>query len=380
MFLQRLSLRNFRNFDDEFVELPKGGVALIGDNGQGKTNFLEAIYYLEIFRSFRGARDEQLIAFGGEHFRVEGHLADGDSGEEVNVAAGYARDGRRKKVTVDGSEPARVGEAIGRVGAIVFTASDVEIVAGGPGARRRFLDITLSLGEPGYLQMLQRYRQVLSQRNSLLRDGASTAELAAWNEGLVDAGSHVTEARARWVASRQNSFLRVYSAISGGQEGGLDYVPSIPIPDGSPAAEVPSVETWAEAFRFQLERLADRERRRGQTVVGPHRDDLAFWVAGSDDSVRLRDFGSAGQQRTAAVALRMVEAEKLRSVRGRRPIVMLDDVFAELDPQRAERVVGLFTAEEWGQVIVTSPKPSEFAFMGDTLAEYRIASGVVRRV
>jgi len=355
---------------------------LIGDNGQGKTNLLEAIYYLEIFRSFRGARDEQLVAFGGEYFRVEGHLGGGDTSAEVEVAAGYARDGRRKKVTVDGREPARVGEAIGRVGAIVFTASDVEIVAGGPGARRRFLDITLSLGEPGYLQLLQRYRQVLSQRNSLLRDGAGTVELSAWNEGLVDAGSHIAEARARWVSSRQDSFLRIYSAISGGQEGGLDYVPSIPIPipDGGSAPEVPSVETWAEAFRFQLERLADRERRRGLTVVGPHRDDLAFWVAGGDDVVRLRNFGSAGQQRTAAVALRMVEAENLRSAQGRRPIVMLDDVFAELDPQRAERVVGLLTAEEWGQVIVTSPKPSEFAFMGGTLAEYRIASGVVGRV
>ena len=380
MFLQRLRLRNFRNFDDDAVELPESGAALIGDNGQGKTNFLEAIYYLEIFRSFRGARDEQLIAFGDEHFRVEGHLGGGDTSGEVDVAAAYARDGRRKKVTVNGSEPARVGEAIGQVGAIVFTASDVEIVAGGPGARRRFLDITLSLGEPGYLQVLQRYRQVLSQRNSLLRDGAGTAELAAWNEGLVDAGSQVTEARARWVASRQSGFLRVYSAISGGQEGGLDYVPSVPSPDSSPASEVPSVKTWAEAFRFQLERQADRERRRGLTVVGPHRDDLAFWVAGGDDSVRLRNFGSAGQQRTAAVALRMVEAENLRSVSGRRPIVMLDDVFAELDPQRAERMVGLFTAEEWGQVIVTSPKPSEFAFMGDTLAEYRIASGEVKRV
>jgi DNA replication and repair protein RecF len=380
VFLQKLSLRNFRNFDNEVVELPEGGAALVGDNGQGKTNFLEAVYYLEIFRSFRGARDEQLITFRGEHFRVEGHLAGGDSGEEVDVAAAYARDGRRKKVTVDGNEPDRVGEALGRVGVIVFTASDVEIVAGGPGARRRFLDITLSLGETGYLQMLQRYRQVLSQRNSLLRDGAGAAELAAWNEGLVDAGSHITEARARWAASRQSSYLRVYSAISGGQEGGLDYVPSVPVPDIGPASEVPAVDVWAEAFRSQLERQADRERRRGLTVVGPHRDDLAFWVAGGEDSVRLRNFGSAGQQRTAAVALRMVEAESLRSEGGCRPIVMLDDVFAELDPQRAERVVELLTAEEWGQIIVTSPKPSEFAFMGDTLAEYRIASGVVQRV
>ncbi len=377
MFLQRLRLRNFRNFADELVELPEGGAALIGDNGQGKTNLLEAIYYLEIFRSFRGARDEQLVAFGGEHFRVEGRLVGGPSGE-VDIAAAYARDARGKKVTVDGTEPGRMGEAIGRVGAIIFTASDVEIVAGGPGARRRFLDITLSLGEPGYLQALQRYRQVLAQRNSLLRDGARSADLVAWNEGLVEAGSRVAEARARWVSSSQTGFLRVYAAISGDQEGGLEYVPSISVPDMS--SEVPSLETWAEAFRAQLERQAEREKRRGTTVVGPHRDDLAFWVACDDGPVRLRSFGSAGQQRTAAVALRMVEAENLRSARGRRPIVMLDDVFAELDPHRAERVMDLLTVEEWGQVIVTSPKPSEFAFLGDTLVEYRIESGAVRRV
>lgn len=380
MFLQRLALRNFRNFEDEVVEFPERGAALIGDNGQGKTNLLEAVYYLEIFRSFRGARDEQIISFGSEHFRVEGRLSGSDSGEEVTVAAGYAREGRCKKVTLDGKEPARVGEAIGRLGAIVFTASDVEIVAGGPGARRRFLDITLSLVEPGYLPLLQRYRQVLSQRNGLLRDGASATELAAWNEGLVDAGSRISEARARWVLSRQAAFSRYYSAISGGQAGGLEYVPSIPEPAHGTVAETAQVDLWAEAFSDQLERLAERERRRGLTVVGPHRDDLSFWVSGGLESVRLRSFGSAGQQRTAAVALRMVEAETLRVSRGRRPIVMLDDVFAELDPQRAERVVELLTAEEWGQILLTSPKPSEFAFMGDVLAGYRIEGGKVRPV
>jgi DNA replication and repair protein RecF len=380
VFLQKLNLRKFRNFDDEVAEFPEQGAALIGDNGQGKTNLLEAIYYLEVFRSFRGARDEQLVAFGGEYFRLEGLLGGSDTGVEVEVSAGYVRDGRRKKVTLDGREPDRVGDAIGQVGAIVFTASDVEIIAGGPGARRRFLDITLSLGEPGYLQVLQRYRQVLAQRNSLLRDGASAAELTAWDEGLIAAGSEVVEARARWVSSRQASFSRVYSAISGGQDGRMQFEPSIATPDNVTSDGVPSVEMWAEAFHYQLERVADRERRQGLTIVGPHRDDLSFWVVGGSDRVRLRSFGSAGQQRTAAVALRMVEAENLRVTKGRRPIVMLDDVFAELDPQRAERVVGLLTAEEWGQVIVTSPKPSEFAFMGDTLAEYRIAGGSVRPV
>ncbi len=379
MFLQRLGLRNFRNFEDEVVEFPEEGAALIGDNGQGKTNLLEAIYYLEIFRSFRGARDEQLVSFGREYFRVEGSLPDRGRERGAEVAAAYSRDGRRKKVSVDGQEPGRLGDAIGRVGAIIFTASDVDIVVGGPGVRRRFLDIVLSLARPGYLSALQRYRQILSQRNGLLRDGARPVELSAWNEGLVEAGIQICLARAGWVAASRASFSRYYRAISGEQEATLEYRPAVRI--GEPYREgMSAADSWREAFVAELERQAERERRRGLTLVGPHRDDLAFGVSGNSDSVALRSYGSAGQQRTAAVALRMVEAETLRTGRGRRPIVLLDDVFAEFDPSRAERVVELLTAEEWGQVIVTSPKPDEFAVMGDALPEYRISSGRVYRV
>lgn len=380
MYLRRLGLRNFRNFQEEAVEFPERGAALIGGNGQGKTNLLEAVYYLEIFRSFRGARDEQLITFGCGHFRVEGHLADGETGVEVEVAAAYTREGRRKKVTLDGREPGRVGEAIGHVSAIIFTASDVEIVAGGPGARRRFLDIMLSLVEPGYLQTLQRYRQILAQRNELLRNEESQSELAAWSAGLVFAGSRISEARARWVAARRSSFSRYFAAISGEWDAGLDYVPSVPAPDSGTEGETPAREGWSKSFHAEIERVADKERRRGLTLVGPHRDDVSFWVTGSTERLQLKSFGSAGQQRTAAVALRMAEAETLRAARGRRPILMLDDVFAELDPQRAERVVELLTAEEWGQVIVTSPKPTDFALMGNRLTEYGIAGGRVNRL
>jgi DNA replication and repair protein RecF len=380
VFIKRLGLRNFRNFEDGIIDFPQMGAALIGENGQGKTNLLEAIYYLEIFRSFRGARDEQLITFGRGHFRAEGHLEIGESGEqveEVAVAAGFERDGRRKKVTVNGVEPERVGEAIGRVGAIIFTASDVEIVAGGPGARRRFLDIILSLVEPGYLNALQRYRQILSQRNELLRDGASRPELAAWSQGLVDTGSLIIDARARWIDSTGESFAHYYAAISGGQEAMAEYAPSVPAPaTGEPAAQA-GPEAWAEAFHMELDRQAERERRRAVTLAGPHRDELRFKLPTETGPIELRNFGSAGQQRTAAIALRMVEAETLRSARGYRPIVMLDDVFAELDPQRGRRIIELLGEHEWGQVLVTSPKPSDFEFMGGALAEFRIEDGRV---
>lgn len=374
MFLQRLGLRNFRNFEDETIEFPEAGAALIGDNGQGKTNLLEAIYYLDVFRSFRAARDEQLLTFGFEYFRIEGHLSSGGGGEATEVTAGYVRDVRRKKVTVNGAEPGRLSEAIGRVGAIIFTASDVAIIAGGPVARRRFLDIILSLVEPGYLTALQQYRQILSQRNELLRDGASRPELVAWDEGLIDAGSRIMEARARWVESTRASFSQYYTAISGEGEALAEYASSVSVPRGNGSSRC----SWAEMFHADLERHGERERRRGVTLIGPHRDDLKFRIRAGDDLIDLRNFGSAGQQRTAAIALRMVEAETLRSAKRRRPIVMLDDVFAELDPRRGQRIVELLGQQEWGQIIVTSPKPSDVEFVADTLVEYRIERDRVR--
>ncbi len=377
MFLRRLGVRNFRNLENEVIEFPETGAALIGDNGQGKTNLLEAIYYLEIFRSFRGARDEQLITFEAEHFRVEGHLSSGEGGVEVAVAAAYTREGRQKKVTVNGAEPDRVGQAIGQIGAIIFTASDVEIISGGPGARRRFLDIILSLVEPGYLAALQRYRQVLSQRNELLRDGAHAPELEAWNKGLVESGSRIIEARSRWVGSYRESFSRYYAAIAGGQAATTEYVASIPLPAARGEAAC-NREYYAEAFHAELGRQVERERRRGVTVAGPHRDDLRFSVLAESAEVDLRGFGSAGQQRTAAIALRMMEAEALRSAHGRQPIVMLDDVFAELDPKRAGRIVDLLKEQEWGQILLASPKPSEFELMRNGLTVFRIEHGKVR--
>jgi DNA replication and repair protein RecF len=369
MFLSSLHLRDFRNFADQRLEFPAQGVAIVGDNGQGKTNLLEAVYYLEIFRSFRGAPDEQLVRFGAEVFRVEGRFGAGE--EQVAVAAAFERRRKRKKVTVDGAEPSRLGDALGRPGAVIFSPSDVALIAGSPGGRRRYLDIVLSLNVPGYLEALQRFRQTLLQRNALLRRGAPPAQVGAWNDGLVAAGSRVVAARARWVADAAAGFARHYADIAGGTDARLAYEPSL--------AEWEDEAGIAAAFAEGLERGAEREARRGMTLVGPHRDDLGVTAQGAEGGwVDLRVFGSGGQQRTAAVALRMIEADTLHATRGRDPLLLIDDVFAELDPGRSERILRWIEREEGGQVILTAPKPTDFQLRGAALPCWRIADGEVR--
>lgn len=370
---RELRLRQFRNFAELELVFPPAGVAIIGENGSGKTNLLEALYYLEIFRSFRGVPDEQLVRFGQDAFHVRGRfeLAAGDARE---IAAGFERRPRRKRVALNGAEPERLGDALGRLAAVVFSPSDAAIVGGPPGERRRFLDIILSLNLPGYLADLQHYRQALKQRNALLRDGAAPALVEAWEEGLVAAGARVMHARAVWVCATSGSFARRYGAISGGAPARLRYAPAVPL---AGAEEAVPVDAAAEAFRAELVRLAARERERGVTLAGPHRDDLSLIVQDGTVEVDLRRYGSGGQQRTAAIALRMVEAETARDARGREPIVLLDDVFAELDAGRSRRILELLEAEQRGQVILTAPKQSELEPRRGSLEHWRIAAGRV---
>jgi DNA replication and repair protein RecF len=372
---RELRLREFRNFTELELTLPPEGVALIGDNGEGKTNLVEALYYLEIFRSFRGAPDGQLIRHGADAFYLRGRFVDPEEvGEVREIEAAYERRTHRKRIAVDGVMPERIGDALGGIGAVVFSPSDLAIITGAPGERRRFLDIVLSLNLPGYLVALQRYRQILRQRNALLREGAGSTLLTSWNEGLIEWGSRLIAARSEWVAAHDDGFTRRYTAIAGGTPGRMVYDSAVPLPrDEGPrtSAEV------AEAFAAELGRIARRERERGVTLAGPHRDDLRFVMGAAAEEVDLRGFGSGGQQRTAAIVLRMVQAETVREARGSEPLVLLDDIFAELDPGRSRRILELLEAEERGQVILTAPKASDLEVRRGSIAHWTIANGKI---
>jgi len=367
--LSGLAIRHFRNLGSQDLELPPEGVALVGDNAQGKSNFLEAIYYLETFRSFRGARDEQLVAFGQETFRVAGTTSDDGGGRASEVAAAFQRTGKRKKVSVGGTEPDRMGEALGRLAAVIFSPADVDLVSGGPAERRRFLDIVLSLNHPGYLESLQEYRKVLGQRNAALKAGAPGAAVGVWDPGLVRAGSEVIEARRAWIEGRCSAFGDYYRRIASGSRARMTYRSSVPL-EGATV-----IDAVREAFRDALRDSWERERRQGVTVVGPHRDEVRLQLGDGDEGLDLREYGSGGQRRTAALALRLVEAMTIRERRSQRPLILLDDVFAELDEGRSERVLELMEAEDTGQVVLTAPKDSDVRIRRDRLARWRVETG-----
>ena len=240
---------------------------------------------------------------------------------------------------------------------------------------------------PGYLGALQRYRQVLAQRNSVLRRGGGPEQVGAWDEGLVGWGSRVIAARARWIGERADSFAAHVVDISDGASGALEYEPSIAAErasdgGGEGRGSEAVLDEIAERFRCELARSGEREERRGMTLVGPHRDDLRLRGevgegGGAGSWVDLRTYGSGGQQRTAAVALRMIEAESLRETAGREPVILLDDVFAELDPGRSRRILRWIEQEEGGQVILTAPKPADVEVRGGSLPRWTIRGGVV---
>ncbi len=340
------------------VDLPEPGVVIIGENGQGKTNLLEAIYYLVLFRSLRGAKDRELVRFGDAGFFVGGQTdgwTDGrTNGRTVGqppehlptrrVTAGYDAVTRRKKVAVDGLETHKLSAAVGRILAVPFSPADVAIVAAGPSARRRYLDVVLSVSEPSYLNRLTDLKAALRQRNAALKRGRAD-EARAFDAPFAGAATQVVARRRQWVERRRERFTELCTAMGEASAAEVRYH----------TAESGDAGDSAEGWCRRLAEALDRDLRHGATTAGPHRDDLRLTLGGRE----LRRYGSAGQQRTAAVALRLLEAETLAEARGTAPVALYDDVFAELDEGRQARLLELIRAVLPGQAIVTAPRDAE---------------------
>jgi DNA replication and repair protein RecF len=362
--LRRLAVRDFRNLADLSLDVPSQGLALIGDNGHGKTNVLEAVYYLHLFRSLRGARDTELVRFGAAGFHV---AAMAENTRWSKVGAGVERQSGRRRILLDGVPCDRLSDALGAVPSVAFSPADVSLVGGGPAERRHWLDVTLASTSPRYLATLRDYRAALAQRNAALRARSRQSPPEVWDSAVATLGATLTIARASfldWARPRARSY-----AESLGERG----TPELRYRTGEPMPPDATEHQVRDAIMAALAVGRERDVDRGVTHHGPHRDDIDLRL----DGVSLRRYGSAGQQRTAAITLRLTECAWHRERAGNDPILLLDDPVAELDRGRAARVLALLTSETAGQVLLAVPREDDVPAELTALRRLRVRSGTV---
>lgn len=376
MFLTHLSLTNLRNYPRLELDLPARIHVLQGENAQGKTNLLEAIYYLSTTKSPLTSVDRQLINWQAERevipfARVEGRFE--RAGEEHTIEMTLVKERQpgnggeverfRRQIRLDGV-PKRAMDVVGALNVVLFLPEDISLVAGSPSERRRYLDITLCQIDPIYCQSLSHYGRVTTQRNALLRQikegHARVSELDYWDEKLAQLGALVLARRLVAMRELGEYVQELHPALTGGKEQlGLlyestvtEYLAQAPGRKGQspllPENPEGNMAQWEADFHRALKAARREEIARTLTVVGPHRDDVRFEIQGIDATM----YGSRGQQRTVALSLKLAEVRMMRQRTGEAPILLLDDVLSELDRRRSQFLLNTIAESE--QVLITT--------------------------
>ena len=398
MRLKRLSLTNFRNYLRLELDLPPQITLLHGGNAQGKTNLLEAIYYLSAATSPQAEADRQLINWRAweedlPFARLTTDIIEEGPLRRLEITLLPSSQGSlRKEIKINGVKR-RVADLLGLLKVVIFLPQDVGLIAGSPSPRRRYLNALISQVDRAYPRALQEYGRVLIRRNHLLRrlrERADFGQLEFWDERLVERGSQLIAARLRAVSGLNDLAQEIHLHLTGEEEDlRLFYKSSLPLEEGArspyqlpldilhhPASQMLQPQlAAAEIANLFHQRLRERRRQeieRGVTLVGPHRDDLRFFVGGMD----LTIYGSRGQQRTCALSLKLAQVGLIRTEAGEEPILLLDDVMSELDPARRKYLLASIERQE--QVIITAtelaPFPPDFL---KKAALFRIVEGKV---
>ena len=316
MIIKSLELENFRNYEELNISFDKGTNILYGDNAQGKTNILEAIYVSATTKSHKGSKDKEIINFDKEEAHIRTYLEKENVETRVDM---HLRKNKSKGIAIDGQKIKKAADLMGLLNVVFFSPEDLSIIKDGPAERRRFADMELCQLDSFYLYNLNHYNKIIGQRNKLLKDMYFQPELKEtlniWDSQLVSFGSKIIERREQFVKQLGDIIFDIHKKLSGGKEElVIAYEPDVSIED----------------FEKQMKYNQDKDIRLKQTTTGPHRDDFSFVVNGVD----IRKYGSQGQQRTAALSLKLSEIELVKKISKDTPVLLLDDVLSELDSNR----------------------------------------------
>jgi len=419
MRIEHLSLTNFRNYARLELDFSGHTILLQGDNAQGKTNLLEAIYYLATARSPYAGAEHELVNWLAEnqdlpHARLVAQVRKGDSSLRIEITLVRTQPSRangpvlspsalspltplrtglgtkggtkgpryRKHIKVNGVNK-RALDLIGQVNVVLFLPEDIDLVAGSPSGRRRYLDATLCQIDPRYCRTLQKYNRVLTQRNHLLRTlrerQGDLDQLLFWDRSLVESGAYLVARRQEVIDELDRLAQAIHLELTGQKERlRLRYEPSFdpfrsPPPDYQLSLELdlpsePGIQQLGinlsqvvDAFRAQLREIRRREILQGMSLIGPHRDDLRFLVGGIDQTI----YGSRGQQRTAALALKLAEVKLIGQEVGEQPILLLDDVMSELDDARRGYLMRMIDGAQQAILTTTDLKAYSTEFLAE---------------
>ena len=322
MIIRSLEIADFRNYDSLHIDFDSGTNILYGDNAQGKTNILEAIYMSATTKSHKGSKDKDVVNFNKEEAHIRTYLE--KEGIETRVDM-HLRRNKSKGIAIDGQKIKKAAQLLGLLNVVFFSPEDLSIIKNGPAERRRFVDMELCQLDQFYLYNLNNYNKIVNQRNKLLKDMYFNPSLRdtlnIWDSQLISFGSKIIERRKLFVEQLNEIILEIHRKLSGGRENlVIQYEPDVII----------------EEYDQKLAVNQERDIKLKQTTTGPHRDDFSFLVGDID----IRKFGSQGQQRTAALSLKLSEIELVKKMTKDNPVLLLDDVLSELDSNRQNYLLG----------------------------------------
>jgi len=316
MYIDKLSLKNFRNFENLNINLNKGVNIFYGDNAQGKTNIIESVYFCAIGRSNRTRIDRELIKFGENEAHIQLHCKNNNTNNKIDV---HLKRNSKKGIAINNIPLKKVGELFGVMYAIMFSPEDLQLIKLGPYERRKFIDIQLCQLSSIYYYNLQQYYNILKQRNNLLKsiqkDSSLKETLFVWDKQLIDFGEKIINSRANFINSISKIASKIHFDITGGKELlKLKYKPNVEINE----------------FNNKIIKNIDRDICYGSSNYGPHKDDVLFYI----NDIDVREFGSQGQKRCSILSVKLAEIEIIYKEKKVKPILLLDDVFSELDEKR----------------------------------------------